>query len=152
MLLTTGVDMTESRSRTKEANSSMVRGVAGLNIATTTTTTTTTSASRVTASYSRPSMAETAMLESLRCDPEVDTTQQARCGHWDLAKASITTNEPADDERKSGFGIGGVVIRSRLAAAGRTGLHGETRYPVPCLRTLSKIALILEGGTVCRSN
>jgi hypothetical protein len=47
MLLTIGVEITESRRRTKEAKSSIVNGVAGLSMATT-------SSSQVSAAHSRP--------------------------------------------------------------------------------------------------
>jgi hypothetical protein len=67
MPLTIGVEITESRRRTKEAKSSIVNGVAGLSMATT-------SSSQVSAAQSRPGLAGKEKVGSRRGDPEVDGT------------------------------------------------------------------------------
>jgi hypothetical protein len=80
--LTIGVDITESRSRTKEAKSSIVRGVAGLSMATR-------PSSQVSAAQARPGLVDEDTLESQRCDPEIDGTCRLGRNHGDQETAHI---------------------------------------------------------------
>ena len=82
MLLTIGVERTESSRRTKDAKSSIVRGVAGLSMATS-------SSSRVSAAQAPPGLAEKNRLESQRCDPEVDGACRRGWNHGDCVTAHI---------------------------------------------------------------